>query len=162
MLLVSAVCCRLVCYCPSPSHPTTLLWSMLLVSAVCCRLVFLFPAHPIPSHHPLLDFFILPLPCARLMRFCCTRMMRFQCAQMSLFNVRRWAGNQFKLSNKDWTRGYWAIDTRLRQAYDNYIDRSGFHLSYGNQVGCFQTFSWLVFICCINLRTCFQWFIYDI
>ena len=45
--VVSAVCCCLACYCPSPAHPITLLWSMLLVSAVCCRL---FCYCPSPSH----------------------------------------------------------------------------------------------------------------
>ena len=51
MLLVSAACCRLVCYCPSPSHPTTS--PMMDVAGVCCLLSFgLFLSQPIPSHHP--------------------------------------------------------------------------------------------------------------
>ena len=51
MLLVSAVCCRLVRYCPSPSHPTTP--PMVDVASVCCLLSFgLLLFQPIPSHRP--------------------------------------------------------------------------------------------------------------
>ena len=51
MLLVSAVCRRLVCYCPSPSHPTTP--PMVDVASVCCLPSFgLLLPQPIPSHHP--------------------------------------------------------------------------------------------------------------
>ena len=49
-MLVSAVCCRLVCYCPSPSHPT-----ILLVSAVCCRLVCYCPSPSHPTTPPMVD-----------------------------------------------------------------------------------------------------------
>ena len=48
MLLVSAACCRLVCFCPSPSHPTAP--PMVDIASVCCLLSFSLllsqPSHP--------------------------------------------------------------------------------------------------------------------
>ena len=53
MLLVSAVCSRLVCYCPSPSHPTTP--PVVDIASVCCRLVCYSPSPSHPTTPPMVD-----------------------------------------------------------------------------------------------------------